>query len=115
VDENQNLPKETLQARISLLTNRLESEVMLLRTQHGEILQGLTFESNRLLEHLCVAFNNGLKEVQAQYMESLVEMQKEVNYLKELSDSQQIMMKSKVAYIKELEARCEKIKREGSL
>jgi hypothetical protein len=115
VNGNENLPDNSLQERVSQLTNRLESDVLLLRTQHDENLQFISADCNRLVEDLCALFNHGLKDVQDQYRETLVEMQRELSYLKELSDSQRVMMKSKVDYINELEERWSKIKPEGSV
>jgi hypothetical protein len=104
VDEDRRLLKVTLLERIRQLTSGLESEVLVLRTQSNDA-QPSARDCNQLVEQVCAVYMRGLQQMQAQYNDSFDEIQKELRFLKELSDSQRIMMQSKVDYIKELEER----------
>jgi hypothetical protein len=113
VNGDHNFQKDAFQEQISLLKNQVESEVLNLRALYQEKEARMSTDCDQLVERLCIVYKQGLEDVQAHYNESREELQKELRYLKELSDSQQIMMKSKVEYIKELEAREAKNRPEG--
>jgi hypothetical protein len=94
-----------LQAKIEGLTNRLEQSMENLRIAHAEELAKLTFNCREGIQQLHNSFTLELDQLQQAHELKMTKLEQEVHYLKEMTQSQRMMMEANLDYIKELEDR----------
>jgi hypothetical protein len=103
-----NLPAQDgkeLQEKIRGLISGLETEVAKLTQSQSLELEELTQKCRQDIQSLHLAFTAEIDSIQLRHAERLTTLTEEINYLKEMSNSQRIMMESNLQYIKELEVR----------
>jgi hypothetical protein len=94
-----------LQNRIVQLTSKLEGEVSRVNQSHRSDLENLAFECNNAIKELTLIFDERLRQIQQKHLENISHIQEEIAYLRELSDSQHLMLQNNIDYIKSLEQR----------
>ena len=102
-NENSSDSNEVLKQRLNDLTLRVHSEVSKARESHEAALLSLSMDCSKALHDLTVLFENRLQSMQHRHREYILQIEEEISYLKEITDSQHIMLQNNIEYIKELE------------
>jgi hypothetical protein len=100
-----------LQQKISKLIDFLGNEMSNLKTEHANDLQTLTRRCRQDIQSLHLAFSNELDQIESNHQTKLNALADEIAYLREMSQSQRIMMESNLEYIKDLELRHSNLKK----
>lgn len=96
---------EGLQQRVEDLTSRLRAEVSKAKSTHEAAMLSLTSDCSRALQDLATLFTDRLNAMQNIHREHISQIEEEITYLKEIANSQHIMLQNNIEYIKELEER----------
>jgi site-specific recombinase len=94
-----------LQQKITTLIESLENDVSSLKADHAKELQALTNRCRQDIQTLHLAFSSELDQVEINHQTKLNALVDEIAYLKEMSQSQRIMMESNLEYIRAMELR----------
>lgn len=94
-----------IQKRIAELTSRLESEVFHVNASHCSDLESIAAECNKAMRELTEYFEEQLRLLNQNHTVHISMLKEEMAYLKELLESQHLMLQNNIAYIKELERR----------
>lgn len=97
--------RQDLKTRIAQLTSKLRSEVSRVNLVHHDNLEVLASECNKAIDELALALDRRLLQAQEAHKDDLARIEEELFYLRELSDSQTLMLQSTIDYIRELEQR----------
>lgn len=91
--------------KIRNVLERLEKELRLLKENELKEIEILKSKSEEGIQHLKYNFDMQLTAINDDYRNTITLLEEEIEYLKELSDSQRLMMKANLSYIKKLELR----------
>ena len=94
-----------LQQKIMTLIDQLENEVSTLRVAHTAELETLTMRCRQDMQKIHLQFSNELDLIEQKHQNVLSKLAEEIAYLKEMSQSQRLMMETNLEYIRELEQR----------
>ena len=94
-----------LQQKIMKLIDQLETEVSTLRLAHTTELETLTMRCRQDMQQIHLHFSNELDMIEQKHQNVLSKLAEEIVYLKEMSQSQRLMMETNLEYIRELEQR----------
>lgn len=101
---------EELHQKILKLIERIEGEVSTLKNAHTTEIESLTMRCRLDMQKIHVEFSNELDSIEQKHNLQLTRLADEISYLKEMSQSQRMMMESNLEYLKELELRYENLK-----
>jgi hypothetical protein len=96
---------EQLQQKIASLIDHLENEISELKTAHTTEIETLTRKCRLDMQKVHMEFSNELDSIERKHAVHLIKLADEIEYLKEMSHSQRLMMETNLEYIKELEVR----------
>lgn len=94
-----------LREKIVSLTSTLEDEMNKLKAQHLSDLTDLRTTYIEKIQDLHISFEQRWENIHNLHLERLMELESQVNYLKELNDAQHIMLKDYLEYIRTLESK----------
>lgn len=94
-----------LQQKIMKLIGQLENQVSTLRSAHTTELETLTMRCRDDMQKIHLQFSNELDVIEQKHHQVLSKLAEEIAYLKEMSQSQRLMMETNLEYIRELEQR----------
>ena len=103
------MQESSLQEKIELLIAQLEEEVRKLAFFHQTELNCLREINASDLCNLKDQFEQRITLVNHEYQSRIINLEDEINYLKELNSSQQLMMEDNLIYIKGLEKKLKAI------
>ena len=94
-----------LHQKIIKLIEQLENQVSTLQLAHTTELETLTMRCRQDMQKIHLHFSNELDLIEQKHHNVLSKLAEEIAYLKEMSQSQRLMMETNLEYIKELEQR----------
>ncbi len=100
---NTEMGSEALQAKIDQIICHLQEEVALLQKTHLLEMQLMKIDSNQYLQKLREDFDQRIKRADDHHQSRISMLEEEIQYLKELNDSQRLMMTDSATYIRTLE------------
>ncbi|MBL7858669.1 MAG: hypothetical protein JNM57_13355 [Cyclobacteriaceae bacterium] len=92
-----------IQQKIEALIYQLEEEVKRLSSNHASEINKLKEANEMGMQKLMNEFDQRLRTMDEHHHTTIVCLEDEINYLKELNSSQRLMMEDSLGYIKELE------------
>ena len=105
MNTTEGLNSEALQVRIEQTIRHLQQEIALLQQSHQLEMLEMKHSSVQDLQRLRESFNARLKAADDHHQSKIKNLEEEISYLKELTQSQRMMMADNVGYIQELESR----------
>jgi hypothetical protein len=99
------LNSEALQVRIEQTIRHLQQEIALLQQSHQQEMLEMKHSSIQDLQRLQESFDLRLKAADEHHQSKIRTLEEEIAYLKELTQSQRLMMADNVGYIQELESK----------
>jgi hypothetical protein len=96
---------EQLHQKIVKLIGHLENEVSDLKAKYPSEIESLAMRCRKDMQKVQLEFSNELDEIERKHNVQLSSLAEEIAYLKEMSQSQRLMMETNLEYINELELR----------
>lgn len=102
-DANNKMKSEALQAKIDQTIRHLQDEVALLQKTHLLEMELMKIDSVQYLQRLREDFDQRIQKADEHHRNKISMLEEEIQYLKELNDSQRLMMTDNASYIRALE------------